>query len=75
MTQQIVFFLSDHTGITVEMLGRSLLTQFEGLEFSSICVPYIDDLKKTRDTQERINEIIDSIIWMLGDTHKGNIGR
>ena len=57
MTQQIVFFLSDHTGITVEMLGRSLLTQFEGLEFFSICVPYIDDLKKTRDTQARINEV------------------
>lgn len=26
-------------------------------------------------SQERINEIIDSIIWMLGETRYGNIGR
>ena len=26
-------------------------------------------------SQERINKIIDSIIWMLGATHNGNIGR
>jgi len=26
-------------------------------------------------SQERINEILDSIIWMLGDTRNGNIGR
>jgi [pyruvate, water dikinase]-phosphate phosphotransferase / [pyruvate, water dikinase] kinase len=57
MTQYNVFFLSDHTGITVEMLGRSLLTQFEDVDFCSHCIPYIDDLKKIKETRDKINAV------------------
>ena len=31
--QRTVFFVSDRTGITAEILGRTLLTQFPDVEF------------------------------------------
>lgn len=36
-----VFFLSDRTGITAEMLGQTLLTQFPEIEFERIHVPFV----------------------------------
>ncbi len=36
-----VFFVSDRTGITVEMLGQSLLTQFPDTEFSTRTLPFV----------------------------------
>jgi regulator of PEP synthase PpsR (kinase-PPPase family) len=33
--RRTVFFLSDRTGITAEMFGNSLLTQFEGVPVPS----------------------------------------
>ena len=49
-----VFFISDRTGITVEMLGNSLLTQFEGIEFQRTTLPFVD-------TPEKIDEAIAQI--------------
>jgi [pyruvate, water dikinase]-phosphate phosphotransferase / [pyruvate, water dikinase] kinase len=49
-----VFFVSDRTGITAETLGHSLLTQFNGIDFQRITVPFIDTEDKARDTVERI---------------------
>ncbi len=40
------FFVSDRTGITVEMLGHSLLKQFENLQFTGVTLPYLDTLEK-----------------------------
>ena len=37
--RRTVFFVSDGTGITVEMLGHSLLTQFDGIESNHETVP------------------------------------
>ncbi|NNM01280.1 MAG: kinase/pyrophosphorylase [Gammaproteobacteria bacterium] len=37
-----VFFVSDRTGITVEALGESLLTQFPGIDFERIRIPFVD---------------------------------
>jgi len=51
-----VFFVSDGTGITVEMLGHSLLTQFEGIEFSQLTVPFIDSVAKAESCMMQINE-------------------
>lgn len=50
-----VFFLSDRTGITAETLGHSLLTQFEGIEFTQVNVPFLDSPEKASRTVERIN--------------------
>lgn len=57
MRKHTVFFLSDHTGITVEKLGHSLLTQFDNLEFHRIRIPYINTMEKARETHDNINMI------------------
>jgi hypothetical protein len=55
MTQRrTVFFVSDGTGITAQMLGHSLLTQFEGLEFDQVNLPFVDTVDKAQDCLERI---------------------
>ena len=51
-----VFFVSDGTGITVEVLGHSLLTQFDGIEFNQMTVPFIDSVAKAEACVARINE-------------------
>lgn len=51
-----VFFVSDGTGITAEMLGHSLLTQFEGIEFAQVVVPFVDTPEKVEACLRRIEE-------------------
>ena len=46
-----VFFVSDRTGITAEMLGNSLLTQFDQINFKRRTIPFVD-------TPERIAEVV-----------------
>jgi len=55
MNHRTIFFVSDQTGITAETLGHSLMTQFDGLRFRSVTVPFIDNLDKARQTVNRIN--------------------
>jgi [pyruvate, water dikinase]-phosphate phosphotransferase / [pyruvate, water dikinase] kinase len=49
-----VFFLSDGTGITAQMLGHSLLTQFEGVEFTQVTLPFVDSVEKAEECLARI---------------------
>ena len=49
------FFISDRTGLTAETLGRSLLSQFDGIEFKRITLPYLDTVDKARDAVALIN--------------------
>jgi regulator of PEP synthase PpsR (kinase-PPPase family) len=51
-----VFFVSDGTGITVETLGHSLLTQFEGIEFTQAVIPFVDSVEKAEECLQRIGE-------------------
>ena len=53
--KRAVFFLSDRTGITVEMMGQSLLTQFESVEFEQINLPFIDTVEKAEAAVTRVN--------------------
>ena len=48
--------ISDGTGITVESLGNSLMTQFEGIEFDKQTLPYIDSMEKAKDVITQINQ-------------------
>ena len=50
------FFISDRTGITAEMLGQSLLTQFASLEFERIRLPFVDTPEKAKAAVQTINE-------------------
>jgi regulator of PEP synthase PpsR (kinase-PPPase family) len=54
-TRRSAFFISDRTGITAEMLGHSLLTQFEQVEFSETTLPFIDSADKAQAAVEEIN--------------------
>ncbi len=44
-----VFFISDGTGITAETLGHSLLTQFEGIDFRQVRLPFVSTLGQARE--------------------------
>lgn len=59
MTKQ-VFFLSDGTGITVETLGNTLLTQFEAVEFSKQHHPYLNNLNKVNQIISQINHLAET---------------
>jgi regulator of PEP synthase PpsR (kinase-PPPase family) len=55
MTQRrTVFFVSDGTGITAQMLGHSLLTQFEGVDFNQVTLPFVDSAEKAEECLARI---------------------
>jgi regulator of PEP synthase PpsR (kinase-PPPase family) len=53
--KRTAFFISDRTGITAEMLGHSLLTQFDGIEFEHVTIPFLDSLEKAQETAQRID--------------------
>jgi hypothetical protein len=55
-TRRTVFFISDRTGITAEMLGNSLLSQFEEIEFQRVTIPFVDSPDKVTAVIEQINE-------------------
>jgi regulator of PEP synthase PpsR (kinase-PPPase family) len=54
VTRRTVFFVSDGTGITAQMLGHSLLTQFEGVEFNQVTLPFVDSTEKAEECVARI---------------------
>lgn len=51
-----VFFVSDHTGITAEIIGKGLLSQFPGVAFAFSSVPFVDTPEKAQQTSQRIRE-------------------
>jgi regulator of PEP synthase PpsR (kinase-PPPase family) len=52
--RRTVFYISDGTGITAETIGHSVLTQFEGIEFDTLRIPFVDTEDKARQAVERI---------------------
>jgi regulator of PEP synthase PpsR (kinase-PPPase family) len=55
MQKRMVFFISDRTGITAEMLGNSLLTQFEDIEFRRVTIPFVDSPAKIDEAIRQVN--------------------
>lgn len=53
--KRTAFFISDRTGITAEMLGHSLLTQFESVRFDEVTLPFVDSVDKARDVVKHID--------------------
>jgi regulator of PEP synthase PpsR (kinase-PPPase family) len=49
-----VFFVSDGTGITVEMLGHSLLTQFDGIEFRQVTAPFVNTVARAEEWARKV---------------------
>jgi regulator of PEP synthase PpsR (kinase-PPPase family) len=54
--RRTVFFLSDRTGITAEMLGNSLLTQFENVHFRRVTIPFVDTRERVAEAIREVNE-------------------
>jgi len=52
-----VCFVSDRTGVTAETLGHSLLSQFEGLEFRTFTMPFVENPDQAHGVVARINAI------------------
>lgn len=52
--KRTAFFVSDRTGITAENLGQSLLSQFDGVLFERITLPFVDTVDKALAARERI---------------------
>jgi regulator of PEP synthase PpsR (kinase-PPPase family) len=53
--KRTVFFVSDGTGLTVEALGHSLMSQFEDVEFKQIRIPFLNNIEKAQDAIAQIN--------------------
>ena len=53
--RRTVFFISDQTAITSEVLGQSLLTQFDGIDFRRTILPFINETDKAVAAREQIN--------------------
>jgi [pyruvate, water dikinase]-phosphate phosphotransferase / [pyruvate, water dikinase] kinase len=53
--KRTAFFVSDRTGITAEMLGHSLLTQFDDIGFTEITLPFVDSPEKAFEAVSQIN--------------------
>jgi regulator of PEP synthase PpsR (kinase-PPPase family) len=49
-----IFYISDGTGITAETIGHSVLTQFEGVDFDAVRIPFVDDLEQAHAAVARI---------------------
>ncbi|MBW4050600.1 MAG: kinase/pyrophosphorylase [Proteobacteria bacterium] len=47
--------MSDQTGVTAETLGHSLMTQFEGLQFRPVTLPFVSTLDKAEEAVRRID--------------------
>ncbi len=55
MINRTVFFVSDQTGITAETMGHSLMTQFDGIEFRQVTVPFISTVDKALEAVRKID--------------------
>lgn len=53
--RRTAFFVSDRTGITAEMLGHSLLTQFDEVAFTEVTLPFVDSPEKAAEAVSQIN--------------------
>ena len=53
-TARPVFFLSDHTGITAEIIGKSLLSQFPEEAFAMTSLPFVDSMEKVNFAAQQI---------------------
>lgn len=46
--KRLVYFISDRTGITAEALGKSLLTQFDHMQFERHTLAYVDSPQRAQ---------------------------
>jgi regulator of PEP synthase PpsR (kinase-PPPase family) len=52
-----VYFVSDHTGITAEVLGQSLMARFDGLECTFATRPFVDTPQRAQALVEELTRL------------------
>lgn len=57
--KRTVYFVSESTGITVETLGHSLLSQFDTVDFERVYMPYINTVLRAKALTQRMREATD----------------
>jgi regulator of PEP synthase PpsR (kinase-PPPase family) len=55
LNKRMVFFVSDQTGVTAETMGHSLLTQFDGVQYQSLTLPFIASTAQAAAVVQRID--------------------
>jgi len=63
MKKRVAYCVSDHTGVTVEAVAKSVLAQFPALEFSLIALPFIDSPEKAQAAAARIAATPDALVF------------
>jgi len=63
MKKRTAFCVSDHTGVTVEAVANSVLSQFPAFEFSLIVLPFIDSPAKAQAVARQIAETPDALVF------------
>lgn len=49
-----VFFVSDHTGISAQVLGQALLSRFNGVKFRRVMEPFVNTEEKAEEVAAQI---------------------
>ena len=56
MSERPVFIVSDRSGLTAETISHTLLSQFPGIDFTQVAMPFVDTKEKVSEVVERINQ-------------------
>jgi regulator of PEP synthase PpsR (kinase-PPPase family) len=54
LSRRTIFFVSDQTGVTAETMGHSLLTQFKGLDYRTVTLPFVNTVADVQEAARRI---------------------
>src|SRR5574340_1050891 len=63
MKNRIAYCVSDHTGVTVEAVAKSVLSQFPAIEFSLIVLPFVDSAAKAEAAAAQIAASPGSLVF------------
>ncbi|MGB1222159.1 MAG: posphoenolpyruvate synthetase regulatory kinase/phosphorylase PpsR [Alcanivoracaceae bacterium] len=58
--KRTAYFVSDGTGITAETLGHSMISQFAGMEWEQVTLPYVQTNEQTHEAVAQINRMVDA---------------
>jgi regulator of PEP synthase PpsR (kinase-PPPase family) len=55
--KRTIFFVSDQTGVTAETMGHSLLTQFRGVDYRTVTLPFVHTPEHGAEVAQRIDAV------------------
>jgi regulator of PEP synthase PpsR (kinase-PPPase family) len=52
-----VYFVSDHTGVTAEVVGQSLLARFDHVDFETVTRPFVSTVARAREVVDEFSRL------------------